>query len=108
MTAYEAFLREKIAAAPCTGFDVPLEEMNPALKPHTRDIVRWMLKGGSRACFASFGLHKMGTVGVRAIKLGRRARGSELSASYFADQVHYLRAAEREMSMPTLFDLEAA
>ncbi|WP_291141851.1 DNA methyltransferase [Hydrogenophaga sp.] len=48
--------------------------------------------------------HGLGTVGVRAIKLGRRARGSELSAAYFADQVHYLRAAEREMAMPSLFD----
>lgn len=27
-------------------------------------------------------------------------------AAYFADQVHYLLAAEREASMPTLFDLE--
>lgn len=48
--------------------------------------------------------HGLGTVGVRAIRLGRRARGSELSAAYFADQVHYLRAAEREMAMPSLFD----
>lgn len=49
----------------------------------------------------------LGTVPVRAIKLGRTGGGSELSASYFADQVHYLQAAEREASMPTLFDLEA-
>jgi DNA modification methylase len=48
--------------------------------------------------------HGLGTVGVRAIAKGRRSRGSELSAAYFADQVHYLRAAEREASMPTLFD----
>lgn len=32
---------------------------------------------------------------------------SELSAAYFLDQVHYLRAAEREFTMPTLFDLDA-
>jgi hypothetical protein len=43
--------------------------------------------------------HGLGTVGVRAIlKAGRYARGSELSTAYFADQVHYLRAAEREAS----------
>lgn len=30
----------------------------------------------------------------------------ELNAAYFADQVHYLQAAEREASMPSLFDLE--
>lgn len=59
--AYAAFLREKIKLAPFTGFDVPLESINPALKPHTRQIVRWMAKGGNRACFASFGLHKTAT-----------------------------------------------
>jgi hypothetical protein len=50
--------------------------------------------------------HGLGTVGYRAIKSGRRAGGSELSAAYFKDQVHYLRAAEREFSMPSLFDFE--
>lgn len=46
----------------------------------------------------------IGTVPVRAIKLGRKGGGSELSAAYFADQVHYLRAMEHEISMPSLFD----
>jgi len=50
--------------------------------------------------------HGLGTVGVRAIKLGRRAGGSELNGAYFADQVHYLQAAEREHAMPTLFDFD--
>lgn len=59
--AYLQFLREKINLARFTGFDVPLEQINPALKPHTRDIVRWMVKGGNRAVFASFGLHKTAT-----------------------------------------------
>jgi DNA modification methylase len=58
---YLQFLREKIKLASFDGFDVPFEEINPALKPHTRDIVRWMVKGGNRACFASFGLHKTAT-----------------------------------------------
>jgi hypothetical protein len=48
----------------------------------------------------------LGTVPVRAIKAGRRGGGSELSAAYFADQVHYLRAIEREVSMPALFDFD--
>lgn len=48
----------------------------------------------------------LGTVPRQAILKGRRGGGSELSASYFADQVHYLKAAEREVSMPTLFDME--
>ncbi len=70
--AYLAFLREKINLAKFTGFDVPLEEINPALKPHTRDIVRWMVKGGNRACFASFGLHKTATQLEFHRQIGRR------------------------------------
>lgn len=55
---YTDFLRQKIRLAQFKGFDVSLEEINPALKPHTRDIVQWAVKGGNRAVFASFGLHK--------------------------------------------------
>jgi len=58
---YSNFLRAKIRLAPAKGFDVPLEQINPNLKPHTRDIVRWALQGGQRAIFASFGLHKTST-----------------------------------------------
>lgn len=58
---YREFLRNKIRLAPSKGFDVPLWAINRALKPHTRDIVRWALAGGQRAVFASFGLHKTAT-----------------------------------------------
>ncbi|AVS91425.1 DNA methylase N-4 [Paracidovorax avenae] len=69
-----------------------------------RAIERWSMRG--EKVYDPF--HGLGTVGVRAIKLGRRAGGSELNAGYFADQVHYLQAAEREASTPSLFDtLEA-
>lgn len=47
----------------------------------------------------------IGTVPVRALKLGRQGWGSELSPAYYADAVRYCRAAEAEASMPTLFDL---
>lgn len=55
----------------------------------------------------------LGTVPYRAILKGRTGGGSELNPKYFTDQLHYLRAAEREFSMPGLFDtlepeLEAA
>lgn len=59
--AYGQFLRNKIKLANFDGFDVDLENINPNLKPHTRDIVKWALKGGNRAIFASFGLHKTAT-----------------------------------------------
>lgn len=58
---YIDFLRAKIKLANFSGFDVPLEEINPELKPHTRAIVQWAVKGGNRAIFASFGLHKTAT-----------------------------------------------
>jgi DNA modification methylase len=58
---YEDFLRAKVKLASFDGFDVPEEAVNPALKPHTRDIARWAVKGGNRAIFASFGLHKTAT-----------------------------------------------
>ncbi|WP_244260431.1 DNA methyltransferase [Burkholderia gladioli] len=58
---YTDFLRRKIRMASFDGFDVQPSEINPVLKPHTRDIVRWALKGGRRAVFASFGLHKTAT-----------------------------------------------
>jgi len=44
------------------------------------------------------------TVPYRAIKLGRRGYGVELSSQYFNDGVTYCKAAEVEMNAPTLFD----
>ena len=50
----------------------------------------------------------LGTVPYRAILKGRRGGGSELNPAYFMDQVHYLKSAEQQVSMPSLFDaLEA-
>jgi DNA modification methylase len=46
----------------------------------------------------------LGTVPLRAIRLGRRGIGVELNGGYFLDAVKYLEANEREHSMPTLFD----
>lgn len=48
----------------------------------------------------------IGTVALRALKLGRRGLGSELSPAYHADAVYWLRRAQAEASMPTLFDLD--
>jgi DNA modification methylase len=50
----------------------------------------------------------IGTVPSRAIRQGRRGGGSELSAEYFADAVHYCTQAEKEAAVPTFFDFEKA
>lgn len=57
-TAYHQFLERKMAIAGHCGFDVDPGEIHPLLKPHQRDIVRWAVRGGRRAIFASFGLGK--------------------------------------------------
>ncbi len=48
----------------------------------------------------------LGTVPYRAIKHGRKGRGSELNTQYFLDSVQYLKAMEQEHSMPDLFAFE--
>jgi hypothetical protein len=46
----------------------------------------------------------LGTVPYRAVKLKRRGMGVELNPRYFLDACNYLKAAEQEMAMPSLFD----
>ena len=45
------------------------------------------------------------TVPYRAIKLGRKGIAAELNPEYFRDGMSYLRAAESEATVPSLFDL---
>jgi hypothetical protein len=46
------------------------------------------------------------SVAYYALKLGRRALGCELSRDYWLDSLIYARAAEREIDVPTLFDVD--
>lgn len=55
---YMDFLRSKIVTAPETGFTVSDSDINPALKPHQRDAVKWAVAGGRRGLFERFGLGK--------------------------------------------------
>lgn len=55
---YDEFLREKVNFDTACGFDIDDTELNPLLKAHQRDIVRWAVKGGRRAIFGAFGLGK--------------------------------------------------
>lgn len=71
---YLEFLKAKIAQASQFGFEVDDSEINPILKPHQRDIVRWMIDGGRRACFAAFGLGKT-VIQIEAVRLTREKSG---------------------------------
>lgn len=50
----------------------------------------------------------LGTIPYRAIKLGRRGLGVDLSADYWRDAIIFCEAAERQAAVPSLFDLLAS
>lgn len=56
---YRAFLEAKRVVAPQADLAAAHEiVLHPILKPHQKLIVEWMVRGGRRALFASFGLGK--------------------------------------------------
>ena len=55
---YQSFVESKIKMAKEKGFSISVDEINPMLKEHQKNIVQWMVKMGRAACFASFGLGK--------------------------------------------------
>lgn len=68
MKEYSEFLKSKIRISENQGFEVSIDEINPNIKPHNKLMVKWMVEGGKRACFASFGLHKTVTQ-LEAVRL---------------------------------------
>ena len=55
---YMDFLKSKISIAKPSGFDVDDSEISQAVQGHDRAAVKWAIRGGRRALFESFGLHK--------------------------------------------------
>ncbi len=55
---YEDFLHAKTVIATGSGLSCEQSEIHPWLKPFSKDIVQWAVKGGCRAIFSAFGLHK--------------------------------------------------
>lgn len=56
--SYDEFLQSKIRIAQKEGFELSISDISPKLKNHNKLMVKWLVEGGRRACFASFGLHK--------------------------------------------------
>jgi DNA modification methylase len=54
--SYQQFLKNKVIISENFGFEV--DKLSTKLHLHQPDIVRWCLRGGRRAIFASFGLGK--------------------------------------------------
>lgn len=55
---YIDFLKNKMAIASMSGFDIDKSDLTPDLYPHVKDTVKWAIKGGRRAIFSSFGMQK--------------------------------------------------
>lgn len=72
--AYQQFLERKVCIAERQGFVVSPDAVNPRMKPHCRAIVPWLLEGGRRALFASFGLHKT-VIQLEAVRLASEHAG---------------------------------
>jgi DNA modification methylase len=73
-TEYEKFLQSKIKIEKEQGHEIQASGINPILKPHQKAIVEWMVKGGRRACFASFGLGKS-IIQLEAVRITRDISG---------------------------------
>lgn len=58
MITYLDFVKSKADFEQTYGHPVDADQVNPILKDHQRDIVRWAVEGGRRAIFAAFGLGK--------------------------------------------------
>lgn len=68
MKDYIEFIKSKVKIAQLQGFELDIDLVNPNLKPHNKIMVKWLVEGGRRACFASFGLHKTVTQ-LEAVRL---------------------------------------
>lgn len=96
--SYLKFVQGKIRLAQAKGFEVTLNAINPALKPHTRDIVRWALDGGQRAVFASFGLHKTATNLEVMRQIGIHRPGLRLIVLPLGVRQEFFREAEKRFA----------
>lgn len=74
MNDYDEFIRRKVVIARDDGLQLDVADINPILKDHQKLIVQWMVRGGRRACFASFGLGKT-MIQLEAVRLTRQAAG---------------------------------
>jgi DNA modification methylase len=61
LAEYQAFIEAKVALAQATGFEVSSADVNPACKPHVRQIVPWAIRKGCAGIFSLFGLQKTST-----------------------------------------------
>lgn len=74
LKAYREFLQSKATLPQDFGVPVEASEIHPWLKPHQKVGVQWLVRGGRRALFESFGLGKT-VQQLEAIRLILKAVG---------------------------------
>jgi DNA modification methylase len=74
LVAYRRFIDRKVPVAQRVGFDVAADEIHPYVSPHARAMVQWAVRGGRRAIFAAFGLHKT-VIQLETVRLIRKRVG---------------------------------
>lgn len=74
LEGYREFLERKACVAPQDGFDTPTGAVSDRMMPHCQAIVPWMLAGGRRALFATFGVGKT-SVQLETIRIAAEHTG---------------------------------
>jgi len=74
MSDYMEFLRAKVTMAETFGFEITAADVNPKLKPHQVQIVKWAVAGGRRAIFCAFGLGKT-VIQLETVRITRARAG---------------------------------
>ena len=106
---YDDFIKAKVVISGDSGMLIDLSDINPVLKEHQKLIVQWMIRGGRRACFASFGLGKtmiqletvritrakVGGLGLIVIPLGVRQEFTR-DAKMLGIQTKFIRRIDRK------------
>ncbi|HEY1772459.1 MAG TPA: DNA methyltransferase [Gammaproteobacteria bacterium] len=99
--AYRQFLERKIAVAPQRGFDVSESEISEKLKPMNRRVVWWGLRGGRRAFFMRFGLHKTVTQLEAARQVLAREGGMALIVCPLNVRQEFIRDSRQRLGWET-------
>jgi len=98
---YIDFLKSKIKIAPDAGFEISADAIHLILKPHERDSVMWMVRGGRRALFSSFGLGKTVTQ-LEALRIiMKREKGAVLFIAPLAVVHVFQDDAEQLLGLPS-------
>lgn len=100
--SYTEFLKSKIKLARKEGVELEVKKINPALKPHNQLMVKWLVEGGRRACFASFGLHKTVTQ-LEAVRIVlENTGGSGLIICPLSVRAEFIRDAKERLGWSNL------